>query len=92
MLCGLALTLALLAWALRGVSPAFVWSAMQSAHVAWLGLALISFLASLSLRARRWGSCPLTRERLHERWYSIGSREYRWEQRSEVSLPNDSSM
>jgi len=56
LLCGLALTLALLAWALRGVSPALVWSAMQSCHVLWLGLALISFLASLSLRARRWGT------------------------------------
>src|SRR2546427_7459594 len=56
LLCGLAVTLALLAWALRGVSPALVWSAMQSSHVAWLGLALISFLASLSVRARRWGT------------------------------------
>src|SRR5262249_17266237 len=55
-LFGLAVTLALLAWALRGVSPALVWSAMQSSHVAWLGLALISFLASIAVRARRWGT------------------------------------
>lgn len=55
-LYGLVVTLGLLAWALRGVSPALVWSAVQSAHFAWLGLGLISFLASVSLRARRWGT------------------------------------
>jgi glycosyltransferase 2 family protein len=55
-LSGLALTVALLAWALRGVSPAPVWSAIQSAHFAWLAAGLISFLASMSVRARRWGT------------------------------------
>lgn len=56
MLGGLALTVALLWWALRGVSPGLVWSAMQSVHFGWLGLGFVSFVASMSLRARRWGT------------------------------------
>ena len=55
-LCGAAVTLALLAWALRGMSPIIVWNAMREAHLAWLGLGLIAFLTSFSMRAWRWGT------------------------------------
>lgn len=56
MLVGIALTVTLLAWALRGFSPASVWSAFQTAEIGWLGLSVLSLLASVSVRACRWGT------------------------------------
>ena len=51
-----AITIALLAWALRGVSLALVVRAWQQARVEWLCLGLIVFLASFLVRAKRWGT------------------------------------
>lgn len=53
---GALLTSALLVWALRGMSPASVWSALETANPGWLGLSAVSLLASCSVRARRWGT------------------------------------
>jgi len=50
------LTVVLLAWAVRGMSPTLVWHAVKSARVEWLAAGLISMMAAFSLRARRWGT------------------------------------
>lgn len=54
--CGLAFAVALLSWALHGMSPLAVWHAVKQAQFEWLGLGLITFLASYSVRAWRWGT------------------------------------
>lgn len=56
MLIGVALTMTLLVWALRGMSPASVWDGFRTADLGWLGLSVLSLLASGSVRARRWGT------------------------------------
>lgn len=56
LLIGMALTVALLTWALRGMSPSSVWTALQTAQLGWLGLSAVCLLASCSVRARRWGT------------------------------------
>jgi uncharacterized protein (TIRG00374 family) len=55
-LSAMSIAFALLVWALRDMSPAAVWSAVEKAEYAWLGLGLITFLASYSVRAQRWGT------------------------------------
>lgn len=55
-LLGLIITIAFLAWALRGVSPAVVWQAVQKSQGQWVLLGLITFIGSFSIRARRWGT------------------------------------
>lgn len=55
-LLGLTTTIAFLVWALRGVSPAVVVQAVQQSQGEWLLLGLITFIASFSIRARRWGT------------------------------------
>lgn len=55
-LLGLVITIAFLAWALRGVSPRVVWQAVQQSQGEWVLLGLITFIGSFSLRARRWGT------------------------------------
>lgn len=55
-LLGIGVTLAFLAWALRGMSFSIIANTMENARLEWLLLGLIVFLASFSLRARRWGT------------------------------------
>lgn len=49
-------TLGLLVWALWGISPGAVSSAVRGARLEWLAVGLIAFLASHSVRAWRWGT------------------------------------
>jgi glycosyltransferase 2 family protein len=56
LLLGMAITIALLAWALRDVSFGSVWAAVRGARPGWLGLGLLAFLASFAVRAQRWGT------------------------------------
>lgn len=51
----LAITLALLLWAWRGVSFVNVWSALEGLNYSWLVLGLLTFVASFVVRAHRWG-------------------------------------
>ena len=51
-----AIAIIMLAWALRGVSFDLVFQAWQQAQVSWLGFALLIFLASYLVRAKRWGT------------------------------------
>lgn len=55
-IAGAVLTLSLLVWALRDMSSALVWSVLQTAQIGWLALSVLSLLASISVRARRWGT------------------------------------
>jgi len=55
-LIGMAVTIVLLAWALRDVSFTAVWEAVRTAKLSWLGLGVFSFLLSFAVRARRWGT------------------------------------
>ncbi|MDX2240329.1 MAG: lysylphosphatidylglycerol synthase transmembrane domain-containing protein [Leptolyngbyaceae cyanobacterium bins.302] len=52
---GAIITLGLLTWALRGVSPIVIWSAIQTVRWEWLALSLLTYLASFVVRAHRWG-------------------------------------
>ncbi|MDT8436537.1 MAG: lysylphosphatidylglycerol synthase transmembrane domain-containing protein [Gemmatimonadota bacterium] len=52
---GLAVTVLLLAWVLRDVSPAGVWSEVRRAHAGWLLAAVCLATFSFVLRAARWG-------------------------------------
>lgn len=51
-----AIAIIMLAWAGRGVSLDLVFQAWQQAKIEWLGLALLIFLASYLVRAKRWGT------------------------------------
>jgi uncharacterized protein (TIRG00374 family) len=51
---GAILTVLLLAWALRDVSPSGVWAAMAGARPLWLLFAVSALLLSFAVRARRW--------------------------------------
>ncbi len=51
----IALTVALLIWAWRGVSFVDVWHALSGIQYGWLVLGLITFIAAFSVRALRWG-------------------------------------
>jgi glycosyltransferase 2 family protein len=53
---GGAITIALLTWALRGVSFPAVAVAVRSVQAEWLVLGLATFLASFAVRAWRWGT------------------------------------
>lgn len=55
-IAGALLSCALLVWALRGMALASVWSALETADSGWLGISVLSLLASTSIRARRWGT------------------------------------
>lgn len=50
------ITVALLWWALRDVSPRLVVKYLRNSQVSWLCLGLITFLASYLVRAKRWGT------------------------------------
>ncbi len=51
-----AIAIIMLAWAGRGVSFDLLFQAWQQAQVEWLGFALLIFLASYPVRAKRWGT------------------------------------
>ena len=51
-----AIALIMLAWAVRGVSLKLLVEAWRQAQIGWLGCALIVFLASYVVRAKRWGT------------------------------------
>ncbi|WP_017305375.1 lysylphosphatidylglycerol synthase transmembrane domain-containing protein [Spirulina subsalsa] len=53
---GLLVTIALLSWALRDINLIQVGQAFQTAKPTWVIIALITFLTSFSLRAKRWGT------------------------------------
>ncbi|WP_265263686.1 lysylphosphatidylglycerol synthase transmembrane domain-containing protein [Spirulina subsalsa] len=53
---GLFFTVALLSWALRDINLIQVMKAFQNAKPTWVIIALITFLSSFSLRAKRWGT------------------------------------
>ena len=51
----LAITVALLIWAFRGVSFGAVWRVLGTTQWPWLGLGLVTFLPAFLIRAHRWG-------------------------------------
>jgi hypothetical protein len=55
-LLGIIVTVVLLGWALRGLSLASLWTALRGVQLPWLGFGLLTFLASYSVRAWRWGT------------------------------------
>lgn len=56
LLLSTAITIGLLAWAIRNVSFTLVLQAFQEAKPEWLCLGLATFLASYVVRAQRWGT------------------------------------
>jgi hypothetical protein len=55
-LLGIVVTVALLAWVFRDISFKDVWIALRGIQWPWLGLGLLTFVASYSVRAWRWGT------------------------------------
>ncbi|MGW8282546.1 MAG: lysylphosphatidylglycerol synthase transmembrane domain-containing protein, partial [Gemmatimonadota bacterium] len=53
-LLGVLITVALLVWVLRDVSPREVWHELRQADPIWLGLAVVLATFSMVLRAIRW--------------------------------------
>jgi glycosyltransferase 2 family protein len=62
LLLALTVTAVLLLWALRGLSVASLWTALKTIQLPWLGLGLVTFIASYSVRAWRWGTLLSTRQ------------------------------
>lgn len=50
------MTTVLLMWVLRDISFNSVGAALRDVHLPWLGLGLLTFIASYSVRAWRWGT------------------------------------
>jgi uncharacterized protein (TIRG00374 family) len=59
-LVGVGITVALLAWVLRDVSPAEVWHHARRAHPGWLALAVFLTTSTFLLRLFRWRLMLLT--------------------------------
>lgn len=60
---GLGVTIALLSWSVRDLSPAALGQILQQVNPWWLGVALVAYLLSFTARAWRWGimlaaECP----------------------------------
>jgi glycosyltransferase 2 family protein len=56
------LTVVLLIWSFRDISVSTVWFTLGKAKLGWLGLGLVSYLASFVFRAWRWGTLLSTKQ------------------------------
>lgn len=56
LLLGTTVTIVLLSWTLKDVSPAAIWTALKVVRLEWLGVGWFAYIASYWVRARRWGT------------------------------------